>query len=93
MPLRFLVCAVSYVRPIYDQKTRRDGMMNAELREALLWWHRVLTLGICEVHPCFRVPPPPLVVSLALSTRCTRGRRFSVNQYTCSLTPVAILHT
>lgn len=31
-------------RPIFDQKTRRDGRMSAELVQALGWW---LKVGVC----------------------------------------------
>ena len=36
------------LRPIYDQKTRRDGHMSPELRDALSWWVEVLDRKLCE---------------------------------------------
>ena len=38
------------LRPIFDQKSRRDGRLNAELREALRWWILVLKRKLCERH-------------------------------------------
>ena len=38
------------LRPLYDQKTRRDGKICAELRRALSWWLAVLQMGIVEEH-------------------------------------------
>lgn len=42
-------------RPIFDQKTRRDGAVEAELDAALSWWRDVLRLGICELR-CWDKP-------------------------------------
>jgi hypothetical protein len=36
------------LRPIHDQKTRRDGRISHELRRALRWWVEVLEQGLCE---------------------------------------------
>jgi hypothetical protein len=36
------------LRPIHDQKTRRDGQVAPELQRALEWWVEVLTGGLCE---------------------------------------------
>ena len=36
------------LRPIYDQKTRRDGRMSSELRRALTWWIQILKSKLCE---------------------------------------------
>ena len=36
------------LRPIHDQKTRRDGHISHELRRALRWWVEVLEQGLCE---------------------------------------------
>ena len=37
------------LRPLYDQRTRRDGKMSAELREALVWWLRVLRSDVAQL--------------------------------------------
>ena len=36
------------LRPIFDQKTRRDGQLNPELRGALQWWIEVLQRRLAE---------------------------------------------
>lgn len=36
------------LRPIFDQKTRRDGHMSPELRRALIWWVEILQSKLCE---------------------------------------------
>ena len=36
------------LRPIYDQKTRRDGRLSSELRRALTWWIQILKSNLCE---------------------------------------------
>ena len=38
------------LRPIFDQVSRRDGAVDAELRRALAWWKSVLALGLSERH-------------------------------------------
>ena len=38
------------LRPIFDQKTRRDGRVDSELKRALEWWRRVLTSGLSELR-------------------------------------------
>lgn len=39
------------LRPIFDQKTKRNGAVCPELRRALSWWRDVLKSGIAELHP------------------------------------------
>ncbi len=36
------------LRPLYDQKSRRDGWMSPELQRALEWWIKVLRSKLCE---------------------------------------------
>ena len=49
-------CSFAYMlRPIFDQKSRRDGVVDAELGKALTWWGDVLRLQICELH-CWEKP-------------------------------------
>ena len=36
------------LRPLFDQKTRRDGRMPPELERSLRWWEEVLQRGLCE---------------------------------------------
>ena len=36
------------LRPIFDQKSRRDGQMSLELRRALEWWKKVLLTKLYE---------------------------------------------
>ena len=36
------------LRPIFDQKSRRDGRMAVELRRALEWWRNVLLSKLTE---------------------------------------------
>ena len=36
------------LRPVFDQKTRRDGRVDVHLRRALAWWGQVLALRLCE---------------------------------------------
>ena len=36
------------LRPIFDQKSRRNGQVGSELRRALEWWMEVLRLGLSE---------------------------------------------
>ena len=43
------------LRPIFDQKSRRDGAVDAELGAALAWWGDVLRLRICELR-CWDKP-------------------------------------
>ena len=38
------------LRPIFDQKSRRDGLIGAELRRALLWWLQILRMGLVELR-------------------------------------------
>ena len=39
------------LRPLFDQKSRRDGHMSPELRRALEWWLRMLRCGLSEKKP------------------------------------------
>eukprot|EP00973_Karenia_brevis_P078150 10853323-Karenia_brevis.AAC.1 len=38
------------LRPLFDQKTRRDGQMSDELKESLSFWRTVLAEGISELR-------------------------------------------
>ena len=38
------------LRPLHDQKSRRDGSVDSELGRALQWWLDVLRLEICELR-------------------------------------------
>ena len=38
-------------RPLFDQKSKRDGEIDIELRAALEWWLDVLRMGVCELRP------------------------------------------
>ena len=38
------------LRPIFDQTTRRDGVMGDELREALQWWCDILRMDLAQVY-------------------------------------------
>ena len=44
------------LRPIFDQKTRRDGKISPELAAALQWWLQVLKSGLAELKE-WRAPP------------------------------------
>ena len=39
------------IRPIYDQCSRRDGMIDVELLRALTWWVDALQMKIAELRP------------------------------------------
>ncbi len=39
------------LRPLFDQKSRRDGCIDPELRRALEWWLRVLRADLAELRP------------------------------------------
>ena len=39
------------LRPIFDQKRKRSGKVDAALRTALRWWLFVLAQDLCEEHP------------------------------------------
>ena len=41
------------LRPIHDQKSRRDGHMSEELKASLHWWHEVLQSSLCERRAWF----------------------------------------
>lgn len=36
------------LRPLFDQTTRRDGAMSAELLESLRWWRAILKSGVTQ---------------------------------------------
>lgn len=38
------------LRPIFDQKSRRDGAVSSELRHSLRWWKTVLMMELAELH-------------------------------------------
>ena len=38
------------LRPLHDQKSRRDGQLSPELVRALTWWLEILDSGLCERH-------------------------------------------
>ena len=38
------------LRPLFDQKSRRDGRIDDNLRRALHWWLHVLRIGLAEVR-------------------------------------------
>ena len=38
------------LRPIFDQTTRRDAVMDGQLRRALLWWADALALDVSETR-------------------------------------------
>ena len=44
------------LRPVFDQKTRRDGKISPELAAALQWWLQVLKSGLAELKE-WRAPP------------------------------------
>ena len=48
------------IRPIFDQRWSRSGMISKELRAALLWWLHVLEMGICEQRQWQRQDAPPV---------------------------------
>ena len=48
------------IRPIYDQKTRRDGKVSPELRRALAWWVAVLKCGLAERRSWNVTQSPPV---------------------------------
>jgi hypothetical protein len=60
--LRCFVCScfADSSRPIFDQKSRRDGALGGELRAALEWWRDVLRLRICELRRWEKVVSPPV---------------------------------
>ena len=41
----------SSLRPIFVQKSRRDGCIGPELQRALVWWRDVLELDLAELRP------------------------------------------
>ena len=50
----------AFLRPIFDQSTRRDGRMSNDLRRALQWWRQVLALEIAERHEWVSEPVKPV---------------------------------
>lgn len=48
------------LRPIFDQKSKRDGQLSPELRRALEWWCWVLCKLVAELRPWKPVCSPPL---------------------------------
>ena len=38
------------LRPVFDQKTKRNGKADSELLRALSWWLEVLDIGLAEIH-------------------------------------------
>ncbi len=48
------------LRPIFNQKCRRDGKFSAELKRALLWWKAVLTQGLAETREWATADTEPL---------------------------------
>ena len=48
------------LRPIFDQKSRRDGALNADLLRSLLWWKDVLNLEFAELRPWKMAATKPL---------------------------------
>ena len=51
------------IRPIFDQKSKRDGRISAELACALSWWKRILEEGIAEMRPWNMVHTAPVHIS------------------------------
>ena len=50
-PLLFSKIGRAMLRPIFDQKSRRDGQLCNELRRSLQWWLRVLGTDMVELRP------------------------------------------
>ena len=48
------------LRPLYDQSSRRDGAMDAELRRALVWWKTVLGMRIAVLRSWHGVRAAPV---------------------------------
>jgi len=48
------------LRPIFDQKSKRDGRMSSELERSLCWWKEVLQRGLCERRQWKQVYLPPV---------------------------------
>ena len=48
------------LRPIFDQKTRRDGQISPELEAALRWWLKVLNSGLAELKEWKAKPQQPV---------------------------------
>lgn len=47
------------LRPVFDQKSRRDGHLCPELRRSLYWWRSILELRIAELRPWKQVADGP----------------------------------
>ena len=52
------------LRPIFDQKSRRDGHIDSQLRRALQWWRKVLVLDLSEVREWRPPVDPPCICSV-----------------------------
>ena len=48
------------LRPIFDQRSRRNGAVDSELRRALEWWQHVLESGVAEHKEWHQRRTPPL---------------------------------
>ena len=48
------------LRPLFDQRSRRDGSLSPELRRALGWWLKVLRLGLAELRRWEDAPQAPM---------------------------------
>ena len=48
------------LRPLFDQKSRRDGHIAAELRRSLQWWDKVLELDLAELRQWGWPSSPPM---------------------------------
>ena len=47
-------------RPLFDQKSKKNGALSPELIQALEWWHAVLKKRICELRQWVRTTSPPV---------------------------------
>ena len=58
-------------RPLFDQKTKRDGALNPELIHALEWWREVMLLQMRVVrkHACLIIVCVPAVLRVCVE-RC-----------------------
>ena len=48
------------LRPIFDQKSKRNGRVCPELRRALWWWRAILSMNIAELKPWKQVASRPV---------------------------------
>ena len=71
------------LRPLYDQRSRRDGKVDSNLRRALQWWVTVLQANLVEARPWVfpqtlplhlfcdaRGSPPHLAAVLFIGDKC-----------------------